>query len=62
MTIKNGYPVSLQVWLAKEPSMLNGPDCQAKLKICSPSPVMVTSLSEQTKLMDVIEIIYSDFK
>ena len=34
---------SHQLWDAKEPSLLNGLDCRAQVKICSTSPVMVTS-------------------
>ena len=43
MTIINGCPLSQYVWHAKELSLLNGHECWAKVKICSPSPVMVTS-------------------
>ena len=31
------------MWHEKEPSLLNGQECRAQVKICSPSPVMVTS-------------------
>ena len=43
MTIINGCPLSQYVWHAKELSLFNGHECWAKVKICSPSPVMVTS-------------------
>ena len=31
------------MWRAKEPSLFKGYECRAYVKICSPSPVMVTS-------------------
>ena len=34
------------MWQAKEPSLLNGHECRAWVKICSPSPAMVTSQYE----------------
>ena len=34
------------MWHTKEPSLLNGHECRALVKICSSSPVMVTSLYE----------------
>ena len=43
MTIINGCPVSQKVWYAKESSLLNGHECRAWLKFCSPWLVMVTS-------------------
>ena len=46
MTIINGCPVSQYVWHAKEPVLLNGHKCRAKIKICSPSAAMVTSPNE----------------
>ena len=42
--------VSQQVWHAKVPSLLIGHECRAQVKICSPSPVTVTSLNEGTIL------------
>ena len=35
-------PRAKVVWHAKEPSLLNGHERRAMVKICSPSPVMVT--------------------
>ena len=49
MTIKNRCPVSQQAWHAKEPSLLNVHSRQAKVNICNPSPVMVTSPCENHK-------------
>ena len=43
MTIINGCPVSHYLWHSKEPSLLNGHNWRAKIKICGPSPAMVTS-------------------
>ena len=37
MTIINGCHVSQQVWHAEEPSMLNGHECRAYVKICDGS-------------------------
>ena len=31
------------MWHAKEPSLLNGHECRAKVNICSPSPVLMPS-------------------
>ena len=42
MTIINGCPVSQWVWHDKEPTLLNGHDCRAKVKIWSSSLSMVT--------------------
>ena len=50
----NGCPVSKKVWHSKEPSLLNGHECQAWVKICSPSPVMVKSAYER-KILERIE-------
>ena len=36
-------PVWQWVWHVKELSLLNGHECRAQVKICSPSPAMVTS-------------------
>ena len=47
MTILNGRPVSQQVWHVREPSLLNGHECRTQVKICSPSPAMVTSPYEK---------------
>ena len=44
MTNIKGRPVSQQVWHVKEHSLLNGHECRAKVKICSPSLAIVTSL------------------
>ena len=38
--------VSQLVWHAKEPLLLNGHKCRAKVKICSPSLAMVKSPNE----------------
>ena len=38
--------VTVRVWHAKEPSLLDGNECRAQVKICNPSPAMVTSPSE----------------
>ena len=46
MTIINGCPVSQKMWHAKELSVLSGHKCRAYVKICSPSPAMVTSSNE----------------
>ena len=46
MTKLNGYPVSQEVWHAKEPSLLNCHKCRTKVKFCSPLPIMVTSPNE----------------
>ena len=35
---------------AKEPSLLNGHECRLKVKICSPSPAMLTSPNEWKNL------------
>ena len=43
MTIINGFPVSQQIWHAKEHSLLNGHECREKVKIWSQSPVKVMS-------------------
>ena len=43
MTIISGCPVSQSVWHDKEPSLFNGHECRAKVKIYSPSPAKVTS-------------------
>ena len=42
-----GCPVSQQVWHAKEPSLLNGHECRAQVKIYCPSPATVTSPYER---------------
>ena len=39
-TIINGCPVPHVVWHAKDPSLLNGHECRASVKICSPLPAM----------------------
>ena len=49
MIIINGCSVSQLVWHVKEPSLLNGHECRAKLKIFRPSPAMVTSPNEWKK-------------
>ena len=46
MTIINCRPVSQWVWHFKEPSLLNAHKCRVLVKICSPSPLMVTSPNE----------------
>ena len=43
ITIINGFPVSQKVWHAKEFSLLDVHEYREKVKICSPSPVVVTS-------------------
>ena len=43
MTIIKRRPVSQKLWHVKEPSLHNGHECWAWVKICSPSPAMVTS-------------------
>ena len=43
MTIIKRRPVSQKLWHVKEPSLHNGHECWAWVKICSPSLAMVTS-------------------
>ena len=43
MTIINGCAMPQWIWRAKEPSLFKGYECRAYVKICSPSPVIVTS-------------------
>ena len=54
MTIIKGRPVSQYVWYVKEPSLLNVYEWRVKVKICSPSPLMVTSPNEW-KFLDTDE-------
>ena len=43
MTIINECPLSQWVWHSKEPLLLNGHKSREWVKICNPSPAMVTS-------------------
>ena len=43
MTIINRCVVSQQLWQAKERPLVNDCQCRVQIKICKPSPVMVTS-------------------